>query len=113
MSGASVTVDVTTVTAVPPVWPAWAVPPRAVGEWVALQVELRAADRAGDLVPCRVDPELWFASRATPAETAAQETAAAACTGCLVRSACAAYAVAAGERAGVWGGLRPADRRPS
>jgi WhiB family redox-sensing transcriptional regulator len=63
-------------------------------------------------VPCRSSPERWWATPATPAGESAQAEAVAGCMECAVRVECVAYAVAATERFGVWGGLRPADRRP-
>ncbi len=50
-------------------------------------------------LPCRVDPDLWFAE--TPAQL---ETAKALCGDCPVRSACLAGALDRGEPWGVWGG---------
>ena len=84
-------------------WPAWAVPAGAVDAWLTLQVAL--AVHAG-WVPCQLEPERWWSS-----VEGVQVEAAAECGGCAVRPECAAYAAVAGERYGVWGGLRPADRR--
>lgn len=89
-------------------WPAWGVPAGALGEWVLLQVALVELE-----VPpaCAVNPEAWWCSAATPAGAEDQAFAARACRSCPVVDACAAYAVAARERHGVWGGLTPAARR--
>lgn len=93
---------------VPREWPAWGVPPRAVGEWLLLQAALV---ELGGRPACAVDPAAWWVSAATPAGAARQRAAAAECGRCAVVEVCAAYAVAAGERDGVWGGLTPAERR--
>jgi WhiB family redox-sensing transcriptional regulator len=45
------------------------------------------------------------------AKLAREHQAKAVCARCLVVEVCGAYAVAAGERYGVWGGLSEADRR--
>lgn len=61
-------------------------------------------------VPCGVsDPAAWF-----PTDPEIASTAARACLGCDARVECEAYAVAAGESHGVWGGRvfdRPMARR--
>jgi hypothetical protein len=46
-----------------------------------------------------------------PARQAREHAAKAVCARCLVVDVCGAYAVAARERYGVWGGLSEADRR--
>ena len=46
-----------------------------------------------------------------PARQAGEQVAKAICARCPVVDVCAAYAVAARERYGVWGGLSEADRR--
>ncbi|WP_346007162.1 WhiB family transcriptional regulator [Janibacter terrae] len=65
-------------------------------EWEALQEALGGVGRS---VPCRAsrDPELWWSL-----ETLAE--AAELCAGCPVAVECGRYAVAAGERWGVWAG---------
>jgi WhiB family redox-sensing transcriptional regulator len=50
-------------------------------------------------LPCRTDPDLWFAD--TPAGL---EEAKVRCTACPVRDACLAGALRRGEPWGVWGG---------
>lgn len=86
-------------------WPSWEPPPSAVGEWLQLQAVLTVVEP-----PCRADPEAWFATRARPADAEVQAWAVASCAGCPALDPCRAYAVAAGERDGVWGGLSPSDR---
>lgn len=61
-----------------------------------------------------VDPELFFASEDLPnkQDRIERESAAKAiCGRCEVRPDCLSYAIAAGERYGVWGGLNPQERR--
>ena len=64
---------------------------------------------------CRgIDPEFFFSSEDLPnkQERLERETAAkAVCARCTVRSECLSYALAAGERYGIWGGLNPQERR--
>src|SRR5207249_11335996 len=60
------------------------------------------------------DPELFFSSddltnRAERIEREAE--AKAVCRGCEVRRECFEYAIAAGERYGIWGGLNAQERR--
>jgi hypothetical protein len=83
-------------------WPAWAVPAAAVGEWVDLQLAIAGAGRAP---VCRHDPEVWWSAGASV------EVAVVACSWCPVLGECRGYALAAGERYGVWGGTTPAERR--
>ena len=60
-----------------------------------------------DRAACRQIPvELFF----PPAEQEADE-AKAMCAICEVRQPCLEFAIAAGERFGVWGGLTPQERR--
>ena len=62
-------------------------------------------ERAGAPTPCRAEPF-------TADDPAARARAAENCGGCPLRSLCRAYAVAAGEPWGVWGGVdrgRPAS----
>ena len=64
---------------------------------------------------CRgLDPELFFSSdeivnRQERLEREAE--AKAVCNRCSVRRDCLSYAVSAGERYGIWGGLNPQERR--
>jgi WhiB family redox-sensing transcriptional regulator len=60
------------------------------------------------------DPELFFSSEdlTDKRERVEREAAAkAVCVRCSVRPDCLDYAVAAGERYGIWGGLNPQERR--
>ncbi|MCG5217267.1 WhiB family transcriptional regulator [Streptosporangium sp. KLBMP 9127] len=60
---------------------------------------------------CRTsDPELFF-----PLASSAEQVrrAKAICGACQVISECRAYALRAGEREGIWGGLTPEERRRS
>lgn len=60
-----------------------------------------------DHAACRAIPvELFF----PPAEQEGDE-AKAVCAVCAVRQPCLEFALAAGERFGVWGGLTPQERR--
>ena len=60
-----------------------------------------------DQAACRLIPvELFF----PPAEQEVDE-AKAVCATCEVRQPCLEFAIAAGERFGVWGGLTPQERR--
>ena len=54
----------------------------------------------------RIQVELFF----PPAEQEADD-AKAVCATCEVRQPCLEFAIAAGERFGVWGGLTPQERR--
>lgn len=82
--------------------PMCAVPAVALEAWFALQVALVVAGPT----PCEADPELWFARAEARAEDAVYG-----CSRCPVLTACRAYALAAGERDGTWGGLTEMDRR--
>lgn len=86
--------------------PSWPVPEAAVVEWLDLVVALAGVGRAP---ACAADPETWFASGARAADQIAE--AVAACQRCPVRLQCRAYAVAADEREGVWGGSTVEERR--
>ncbi|MEU7381526.1 WhiB family transcriptional regulator [Streptomyces sp. NPDC042207] len=57
-------------------------------------------------LPCRIDPDLWFAESARDREAAVR-----ACQPCPIRTECAAYAIAERIPDGVWGGTTAADRR--
>lgn len=81
----------------------WEIPAAAEGEWLLLQAALVGMGRQP---ACEVDAELWWSHR--PAEVA---EAVAACGWCPVRSACLAYALAAREAEGVWGGATGRERR--
>lgn len=89
-------------------WPAWAVPVEAVGAWVELQLALAVAARPP---VCRRDPEAWWSTAATAAGAERQAAAVQGCSWCPVLELCRSYAIAAGERHGVWGGTTSAERR--
>ena len=60
-----------------------------------------------DLALCaQVDPEAFF-----PEKGASPRAAKRVCTECPVRTQCLEYALANGERFGVWGGLSEQERR--
>ena len=61
-----------------------------------------------------MDPEYFFSSEEIAAKRERPEREAGAkdiCARCEVRDECLAYAIEAGERYGIWGGLNPAERR--
>lgn len=64
---------------------------------------------------CRsLDPTVFFSPDAfeNKQEKEEREVAAkAVCTGCRVRDECLDYAIKAGERYGIWGGMTPHERR--
>lgn len=85
---------------------AWAIPPQALSEWLTLAALVDA-----NTVPCRTsDPEAWWPAR-DEVDGFAARMALDACSVCPARDACLAYALAADESEGVWGGTLPADRR--
>lgn len=53
-----------------------------------------------------VDPDLFF-----PERGASTKEAKAVCRGCTVREDCLEYALANGEKFGIWGGLSERERR--
>lgn len=53
-----------------------------------------------------VDPDLFF-----PERGASTKEAKAVCQGCVVRVECLEYALANGEKFGIWGGLSERERR--
>ncbi|MGY1692951.1 WhiB family transcriptional regulator [Geodermatophilus sp. SYSU D01105] len=84
----------------------WAVPSRAADEWLALT---RALERAGTVACQTGDPSPWWPERGRAARQ--HETALAACRRCPAVAPCLAYALAADERFGIWGGSLPEERR--
>lgn len=80
--------------------PEFLIPPGARDEWAALSRAL-----LGVVPSCASStvPQTWW-------EPARAEDAKAACWACVARSECLGYAVAAGERYGVWGAMSPAER---
>lgn len=88
--------------------PAWAIPPKALTEWLRLSTIINGE---GAAVPCRTsDPEAWWPDKKNVDGPAAQ-MAVDACCACPAMNACLAYALAADEREGVWGGMLPDERR--
>jgi WhiB family redox-sensing transcriptional regulator len=82
---------------------AWLLPAGARTEWLTLARVL--ADHGPP--PCEEgDPEAWWPHKGDPAQSARGG-----CEVCPARVECLAYAVAAGEREGLWGGLLPEERR--
>jgi WhiB family redox-sensing transcriptional regulator len=69
----------------------------------AKDVDRSWQDRANCL---GVDPELFFPERGTSTVEAK-----AVCRGCEVRMDCLEYALAAGEKFGIWGGMSERERR--
>lgn len=84
------------------------IPPEAAPAWVSLTCALdRLAEQGGRPV-CATRPDQWSAD----ARASARSDAAEACTYCPALHPCAAFADAADERHGVWGGIDRA-RRPA
>ena len=54
------------------------------------------------------DPDLWFPNNG---DRAGAERAKAVCIQCPVRERCLEWALAIGEREGIWGGTTPSGRR--
>jgi Transcription factor WhiB len=84
------------------------IPAEAMPAWLSLSAALEDLGRPP---VCAADPEAWAADAKPRVRAEAME----ACGHCPVLKACAAYADAAGEKHGVWGGVdrstRPAKRR--
>lgn len=53
-----------------------------------------------------VDPELFYPERGASTREAKEV-----CRGCAVRAECLDYAIAAGEKFGIWGGTSERERR--
>lgn len=70
-------------------------------------IEVTAADSWQDLANCLgVDPDLFFPERGASTREAKEV-----CRGCVVREDCLEYALANGEKFGIWGGLSERERR--
>ena len=81
------------------------IPAAARGPWAALSGALFNAEQ----VPCERDPDRWWPQgRGVPPDYG---PAIAGCRSCPAREPCLRYAVAAGEKGGVWGGTSPDERR--
>lgn len=83
-------------------------PAGASTEWLALAAVLDSSPDSE--IPCRADPAAWWPDR-KGVHSVDTLAAVSACHGCPARDACLAYALAADEREGVWGGLLPDERR--
>lgn len=67
-----------------------------------------------DLAACRaadVDPELFFPISTTGPALDQVAEAKRVCASCPVKPDCLAWALRAGESAGIWGGTTPEERR--
>ena len=83
------------------------VPIRAREEWLALGAVL---DECGP-VPCQTsDPEAWW-PHGNEVTGPGARLAVKGCRACRAAAACLAYALAADERFGIWGGTLPEQRR--
>jgi hypothetical protein len=80
----------------------YGIPAAGLDAWAELAQVLHTDGPA----PCEVEPDSWWPTQADSPD----ELAVRICAGCPVRPECLAYALAAGERDGVWGGLTPAER---
>jgi WhiB family redox-sensing transcriptional regulator len=83
------------------------IPERALPEWHALTTALEDTGT----VPCReTDAEAWWPDR-KDLDAPSTRLAVQGCWRCPARLPRLAYALAAGEREGVWSGLLPDERR--
>jgi WhiB family redox-sensing transcriptional regulator len=75
---------------------------------VELQALLRLEERGWQSrANCMgVDPELFFPERGSSTREAKEV-----CRGCVVREDCLEYALANGEKFGIWGGMSERERR--
>jgi hypothetical protein len=62
--------------------------------------------RSQAVLPCNGGAEEWWSNNPR-----LQARAATLCLACSLLLPCRAYALAAGEKAGVWGGMTPLDRK--
>ena len=71
-------------------------------------VELDGEDKSWqDMANCLgVDPDLFFPERGASTREAKEV-----CKGCVVRDDCLEYALANGEKFGIWGGMSERERR--
>ena len=70
---------------------------------IVLSAERAWQDQANCL---DVDPDLFFPERGASTREAKEV-----CKGCIVREDCLEYALANGEKFGIWGGLSERERR--
>ena len=90
-----------------PPYSVWGVPRRAAAEWHVL-IRSLAVVRT---VACETgDPAAWW-PEVRHMNSPATRRAVEACRHCPAAGPCLAYAVAADERFGIWGGTTPAERR--
>lgn len=81
------------------------IPAGAQAAWSELAEVLAAEGPA----PCEEgDPDAWWPGRSADPDDVA--LAVRCCTACPARTECLAYALAAGERGGIWGGLTESER---
>lgn len=84
------------------------IPDDAVAEWKALSRALAAhGPTPREELPM---PDAWWPAGHGGTLSPWEQDAVEACGWCPVRAECLAYALAAGERHGVWGGLLPTER---
>ncbi len=69
-------------------------------------VDLDASDWKSRANCLGVDPDLFFPERGMSTREAKEV-----CRGCVVREDCLEYALANGEKFGIWGGLSERERR--
>lgn len=80
----------------------------AVGQRGAAPADLQGEDKSWqDMANCLgVDPDLFFPERGASTREAKEV-----CKGCVVRDDCLEYALANGEKFGIWGGMSERERR--
>ncbi|RKS77589.1 transcription factor WhiB [Motilibacter peucedani] len=84
----------------------WELGQDAASAWLALAKALEVSGPT----PCEAaDARLWFPEG--NGQRLASQAAREACGGCLARAECLAFALAADERHGIWGGLDVDERR--
>ena len=84
------------------------IPPAARDEWLRLS---KVLDENAAVPCCAGDAAAWWPDR-NQLDSPATRGAITACRRCPAEAACLAYAMAAHERFGVWGGTIPDERRP-
>lgn len=85
------------------------VPTAGLQEWLVLAEALEAWGPAACQEP-GVSPDAWWPVGSSRGAVDAAAVAKRVCLGCAVRWECLAYAVAAGERDGIWGGRDAVER---
>ena len=79
----------------------------ATGPATSGQAELDGEKSWQDAANCLgVDPDLFFPERGASTREAKEV-----CRGCVVREDCLEYALANGEKFGIWGGMSERERR--